>query len=208
MPAPGHARYRITSLTRGLLLVIPSMKQPTEKPSKQIMRFFTPELYMQFNSPDDSVADEAQQTWDEATERYKRHIDAIREKLPAHVRKLTEICLHDAEVLGFEELREPVWPEPFGMAALSLKQESCIWSLFYFLRDRIQKNPPIDEWLFSKSREHWLYDEVDVSGDHDDVFLHRILFSDGTAMEIPFALAIVHPVPLPAVDESGTRRTA
>ena len=30
-----------------------SMKPQTEKPSEQVMRFFTPELFIKFNSPDD-----------------------------------------------------------------------------------------------------------------------------------------------------------
>ena len=35
------------------------MKPRTGKPTDPIMKFFTPELYLRFNSPDDQVADRA-----------------------------------------------------------------------------------------------------------------------------------------------------
>ena len=42
-----------------------------EPPSSEpIMRFFTPELYTQFNSSDDGVADHANEAWENALQEY------------------------------------------------------------------------------------------------------------------------------------------
>lgn len=191
------------------------MKHQIEMPSEQIMRFFNPELYVRFNSADDEIADLANEEWEKALRDYQRHLDSIRDRMPSQVRKVTELCLHDAEVLGFQS--EPQWvvsiPEPFCpgpfcsvVAILVLKQDRAIKSLFYILWDRIREYPAREDWPFSKSRKHWLYDEVDVAADHRG-FLHRILFSDGSIVEIPFVSAITSAVKLPDPDEQLTCRS-
>jgi hypothetical protein len=179
------------------------------------MRFFTPELYLQFNSPDDEVADRANEAWEKALHDYQRHLDTIRHRMPTQVRKLAELCLHDAEVLGLEQelqsafpFPEPFWPGPFwsAVAILSLKQDQTVWCLIYMLWDRIREYPAKEDWPFSKARKHWLYDEVDVETDHRGLFLHRILLSDGSIVEIPFVTVITSSVALPAGDEDSTAR--
>jgi len=49
-----------------------------------------------------------------------------------------------------------------------------------------------------------LYDEVDLSPGLPYVFLHRVLFSDGSVIEIPFGSVIATSMPLhePVVRES------
>src|SRR5258707_257653 len=162
------------------------MRHPTGKPSEQIMRFFTPELYTQFNSADDQLADRANEAWEKALQEYQRHLEAMRHLMPTQVRKLAELCLHDAEVLGFEQdlqsffpFPEPECPAPVwsAVAILSLKQEGTIRSLIYMLWDRVREYAAKEDWQFSKLRKHWLYDEVDVVADYRGMFLHRILFS-------------------------------
>lgn len=182
------------------------------------MRFFTPELYSQFNSSDDEVADRANEAWEAALQEYQRHLDAIRQRMPSQVRKVAELDLHDAEVLGVEQelqslfpFPEQFWPGPIwsAVAILSLKQEGTIRSLIYMLWDRVREYPAKDDWQFSKLRKHWLYDEVDVAPDHHGLFLHRILFSDGSVAEIPFVSVIISSVTLSAADEGNlTRRIA
>jgi hypothetical protein len=191
------------------------MKHPTKKPSDQVMRFFTPDLYTQFNSADDEVADRASEAWEIALQEYQRHLDAIRHKMLSQVRKVAELCLHDAEVLGFEQelqsffpFPEPFWPCPLlsALAILSLKQDDRIYSLIYMLWDRVREYPAKKDWQFSKLRKHWLYDEVDVAADHRGFFLQRILFSDGIVVEIPFVSVITSSVTLPAADEGSVAR--
>ncbi len=189
------------------------MKHPTDKPCEQIMRFFTPELYTQFNSEDDDVADRANEAWEKAVQEYRRHLDAIRDQMPPQVRKVAELCLHDAEVLGFEQdLQFFPWPEPSwpgsAVAILSLNQDGTIRSLIYMLWDRVREYAAKVDWQFSKSRKHWLYDELETAG-HRGMFLHRILFSDGSVIEIPFVSVITTSIALPVMGEgSAARRIA
>jgi len=172
------------------------------------MRFFTPELYLQFNSSDDGVADRANETWEKAIEDYRSHLEAIRDGMSSQVKKVAELDLHDAEVLGmeFQSLSPPppqFWPGPFwsALAILSLKHDKTIQSLIYTLWDRVREYQAKEDWPFSKSRKHWLYDEVDLAKEGRGAFLHRILFSDGSVVEVPFVSAVISTVKLPVEDE-------
>lgn len=191
------------------------MKQPTEKPAEQVMRFFTRELYRQFNAPDDEEADRANAMWETAIEKYRQHLDDIRDRMPSQVRKLTDICLHDAEVLALNQESqalipppEPSWPVPFwsAIAILSLRHEGKVWSLIYLLWDRVREHPAPGDWPFSKTAKHWLYDEVDLAADRRGMFLHRILFSDGGVLEVPFYSVICSNFALPAMEGDRVSR--
>jgi hypothetical protein len=187
---------------------IRSMKPQTEKLSKPKMRFFTRELYIQFNSPDEDEADRADEAWEKALQAYQRHLESLNEKMPEQVRKLAGLCLHDAEVLA-EKLNiepvaspptEPSWPGPLWWAVciLTVEQEGKMLSLIYSLWDHVREYAPPGDWPFSKIHKHWLYDEVDSVGGSQGLFLHRVLFSDGKIAEIPFVSVIMHTVTLPA----------
>jgi hypothetical protein len=170
-----------------------------------VLKFFTPELFIPFNSPDDEVADRADEAWEAAIREYRGHLDGLRDQMPAQVKKLASLCLHDAEVLAFEQPIEPFFPVPSGhfplwsgFAILSVKQGDEVVSLIYSLWDRIRRHPSEKPWPFSRQRTHWLYDEVDIVPSRPGLFLHRVLLSDGTVMEIPFASALIHIIPLRA----------
>jgi len=190
------------------------MKPQTEKPSEQVMRFFTPELYIKFISPDDAVADRADEDWEAAISEYRRRLDLLWAKMPSHVQKLARLCLHDAEFLAFEEPIEPISPLPdFGpfplclrFAILSVKQGDRILSLIYVLGDRVRRHPSEGSWPFSNLRPHWLYDEVDLAPTGLRTFLHRVLLSDGTVIEIPFVSVMIHSYPLQEGRQSDATR--
>lgn len=182
------------------------MRRHTEKPSEQVMRFFTPELYTQFNSPNDEEADRADEAWEAVTREYRRHLEGIRDRMPSQVRQLAGLCLHDAEILACDQETqslfpspEPMWPGPLWSAVniVSVKHDGQALSLIYFLWDRIREYPAPEGWPFSGLRKHWLYDEVDLGSDHRGMFLHRVLLSDGSVLEIPFVSVIAHSFPLP-----------
>ncbi len=168
------------------------------------MRFFTPELFLKFNSSDDEVANAADAEWEVAIQEYRRHLDGLRDQMADQVRRLAGIDLHDAELLAIEQTSEPFFLppsfEPFplwsGLAILSLKQGEKIVSLIYMLWDRMQKHSPEEAWPFSGLRTHWLYDEVDVAPLRPGLYLHRVLLSDGIVLEIPFSSVLVHSIPL------------
>jgi hypothetical protein len=175
------------------------------------MRFFTPELYLQFNSADDEEADRANEAWEGAVREYRRHLDDLKDRMPSSVRELAELPLHDAEILAWERNAEVRFSPPLEMpgvqpswsvvAILSVKQEDKGVSLIYSLWDRVREFPSPAEWPFSKERRHWLYDEIDVSQPNRGVFCHRVLLSDGTTLEIPFLDVLIHRFPLNPPDE-------
>jgi hypothetical protein len=184
------------------------------------MRFFTPELYVRFNSADEEEADRANEAWETAIQDYERHLDGLRDRMPSQIKKLTELCLHDSELLALNEEMEPLMPFPFepflferfgpipfwsALAVTSLKQDDKILTLFYVLWDRIREHSRPQDWPFSGLRKHWLYDEVDVATDSRRGFLHRVLFSDGSVIEIPFVSVITHGFSLPP---SGAENTS
>jgi hypothetical protein len=176
------------------------------------MRFFTPELYVQFNSTDDEVADTAYREWEAAVERYAQYLAPFRERLPSQVRKLTELSLHDGVILARgEEIQAggtPILHDgpphellrfflPFWTAicVITVKDENTIRSLIYCLRDGVQIRTHRD-WPFSKQGEHWLYDELElISSERSPIpvgFIHRVLLSSGVELEIPFSTLFIH----------------
>lgn len=172
------------------------------------MRFFTPDLFVQYNSSNDDVADRADEAWEAAVQQYQAHLAKLRALMPTQVKKLADFCLHDAEVLAYDRAVETsstlsmigLLAAP-GLAIVSVKQENAIVSLFYRLWDEPRRHQYKGNWPFSKQRPHWLYDEIDVSPFTDAMFLHRILFSDGIILEIPFESVLVHTVPMQSIDD-------
>lgn len=170
------------------------------------MRFFTPDLYLRFNSPDDAVADAADTEWGEALRGYREHLDRLRERLPTRVRELAELNLHDAELLARQDADTPISPEPtkffpfwVPQSILSLRLGDTLVTLIYHLFDNVRTTPAPADWPFSKGRVDWLYDEIDVSPEPRGAFLHRVFLSDGRVLEIPFASVVIHTAPLASV---------
>jgi hypothetical protein len=80
---------------------------------------------------------------------------------------------------------------------LSLQQGGELVVLIYFLWASPKHSRPRKSWPFSEEAVHWLYDEVSVAENSGAAepycdFYHRILWSDGTELEIPCADVIVH----------------
>jgi len=177
------------------------------------MRYFTPELYQQFNSFDVDEAERADEGWDRAEAAYKERLERIREHLPSQVVRLSELCLHDALVVARVEQAEPArqfdfsngthpFPLPFvwtAVAIISLTLGEEVISLISSLGDHINTREAPEGWRFSKLQERWLYDEVDLMNDHRGPFVHRILLSTGMTLEIPFVSVIIHRFTVPAV---------
>jgi hypothetical protein len=208
---PDRRRFRTINQTRGRRMDMPFMKLPIAEPSESIMQFFTPELYLRFNSENDDVASAADGEWERAIGDYRQHLDTIRDQMPSQVRKLAALDLHDAEFLACDELVEPTnfgssktlapLPHWSALQIVSVKQSDALTSLIYFLWDRVREAPSPSDWPFSKNRPHWLYDEIGTAANRAGSFLHRILCSDGRVVEIPFTSVVIHPFKLtPAGD--------
>jgi hypothetical protein len=177
------------------------------------MKYFTPELYQQFNSFDVDEAERADEAWDRAEVAYKERLASIREHMPSQVVRLSELCLHDALVVSRVEQAEPAgefrffdgpYPSPLpflwtAVAIVSVTVGEEVISLIYSLSDHTNTREAPEGWRFSKLHEQWLYDEVDVMNDRRGPFVHRILFSTGITLEIPFVSVIIHRFTVPAV---------
>lgn len=165
------------------------------------MRFFTPALYMRYNSDDDAVADRADAEWDRAIRAYKKHLQTLSDHLNERVRSIAEtLCLHDAEILNFQAAipLHPFFHPPFspGAATISLRNDGKIVNLFYLLWEEVGEATAPKGWPFSRQRVHWLYDEFDRPEAHSpDLFWHRILLGDGRVVSIPFTDLIVNAFP-------------
>ncbi len=103
-------RYLIINPIRGHPRGTHFMKPQIEKPFERVMRYFTPELVVRFNSPDDLEADRADAEWEAAMRAYREHLDGLRARMPKQVERLADLCLHDAEILAWESPIEPFFP--------------------------------------------------------------------------------------------------
>jgi len=175
-------RSLIINLILDPLPDIRSMKPLTAKQSEIAMRFFTPDLYLRFNSNDDEIADQANDEWEKAIDSYQRYLKKL--NLPESVKKLTEINLHDAELSDFQEV-------DLHQTVMSLKNNQYVYCLIYQTTNLVRKDNFPQNWLFSDQRKHFLYDELDLQ---DSAFLHRILWSDGEILEIPFTFVTINPI--------------
>jgi hypothetical protein len=185
------------------------------------MKYFTPELYQRFNSFDVDEAERADEAWDRAEAAYKERLAKIREFMPSHVVKLSELCLHDALVVSREEHVQPAgecrfidgnYPFPFlalwtAVAIVSVTLGEQVVSLIFCLSDHIGMKDAPAGWRFSKLQEQWLYDEVDMLHDRNGPFVHRILLSSGVTLEIPFVSVIIHKFTVPLVPK-GAKQSA
>jgi len=180
------------------------------------MRFFTPELYLRFGSPDDAVALAADAEWETAIARYSAHLESFRGKMPSQVVNLSEMCLHDADILLRQEQQEPFelacdkdgpapWPWVlwYGVFTFAVRLDDQVLDILYFLWDHIAEKPAPQDWPFSKSREHWLYDEIDYRPGAGGHFVHHVLLSTGIALSIPFSAVLITRFPVALAEGEG-----
>jgi hypothetical protein len=195
-------------------------KRQTDMPSEHTMRFFTPELYLRFNSLRDDEAIAADAEWENAICRYKSYLESIRGKMPSQVAQLAEFCLHDAEILLRTERQEPIdspcafppfwpWVPWVGVFRFAVLLDEEVLSLLYFLYDHITEKPATPGWRFSKSHEHWLYDEIEFVPGNDGHFIHSVLLSSGIALSIPFSTVLITHIPIARAEKiDRPKRTA
>jgi hypothetical protein len=147
------------------------------------MKYFTPELYVEFNSDDPAVADTADADWERATADYRQHLRKIVGRLPGKARELAEsTCLHDAVYLGY--LKAPVPKSSAELAVVAVEKADDVLLLIYVLTEEPSLGPPHGAGVFSDIAVHWLYDEVDATD--RGVFSHDILLSNGRTLSVKF----------------------
>jgi hypothetical protein len=211
---------------------IPFMKRQTDMPSKHKMQFFTPELYRRYNSPDDEIALAADAEWETAIVKYHQHLASLRKKMPPQVSELSELCLHDGEILQRQEQQlqsstgrskasslslerseswsgpTSSWPSRCEVASLAVRLDNELVTLLYFLCNHITEQPAAKDWPFSNEREHWLYDEVHWQEGERGRFIHLILLSSGVVLAIPFVTVLISRFPLAPVSAESGKQSA
>lgn len=166
------------------------------------MKFFTPELYVQGNSSDEDLLDEAAAEWERRIKRYRRHYKKFEAELPLMLRRFhDEQCLHDADVFAPAYLpRNAPWN---GREVVIIAQQVNTLFAEYIntlaiLQYSITAAPiidiPMQSKVFNSTQPIWLYDEIDRI--EAGVFSHEILISDGRVIKLLFSDFTYHIAPL------------
>ena len=171
------------------------MKHSIAVPAEPAMRFFTPELLRKVNSPDDREADIANESWESAITDYQQPLESLRERMPSYASGVVDLCLHDATTIAYQEIPLLIPGDPLleelalpslSTALVVLQQKDKFWTLAYRLNGQVRQSSQPEGWV-STSQHQWLYDELDEDpSSASGAFVHRILFSDGRVLEIPF----------------------
>ncbi|MFN0195289.1 MAG: hypothetical protein ACKVT0_00975 [Planctomycetaceae bacterium] len=152
------------------------------------MKYFTPDLFEQLNSPNANERLDAWTRWDEAERDYRDARSSWLASAPAGIRKLVKkYCGHDAEIVSQNRT---------GTSILSLVVvgDSTLWTLNYRILSEPISTPPRDPAKHWSPADHrlWLYDELSrISARH---FRHEILLSDGSTVQINFSTVQVSAV--------------
>jgi hypothetical protein len=136
------------------------------------VKYFTPDLYVQCNSPDADEADRALSEWQRANKRYLRHYAKIKSQLPESFRFFHDnCCLHDADLFG------PTWMN---------KPESGRCKHVALVAQNINTLQPeyLNTHPFGLGQSIWLYDELNLV--ESGLYSHEIMVSDGRIIRLEF----------------------
>lgn len=139
------------------------------------MKYFTPELYIDYNLVEDENLEKVEKRWQSAVNNYQNNLNSFINSAPLPVQNLVKLYLHDSPFLSYAEKD-------------------------YFFEINIQKNNPlklkftltkpveyiqkIPEWYFSDKDCYWLYNELDINAES---YIYRILLSSGMEFRIYFS---------------------
>jgi hypothetical protein len=156
------------------------------------MKYFTPELYVRYCSPDPDVALAAYEEWERAIGRYRRRYRQLKPRFPKAVRQFEEeLSLQGAEVMAPAKLATPVFPgskEDVILVAQNLNTVipeflNTLVVLQYAVAGEavIEK---VDSDVFPQTNPTWICDEIDVV--EPGIFSHEILISTGRIVKLRF----------------------
>jgi len=162
------------------------------------MKYFTPELWLDFNSGDWASASKK---YDRRLSAYRKHLQNILPRLPRDARRFfREVCLlHDGTLVRLEtgdhieaQTRKVVSGKAGRQAGVRMlvltEGGEFTYALHYKEVVRVQVKFPAEAVLFPISRHanfgDWGYDEL--SAVTDGIFRHGILFSSGATITIDF----------------------
>jgi len=151
------------------------------------MRYFTPELLRLFGSPDETVAANAHEALEQASEGYEAHLQTIRSLLPESLRLLLDQhYLHDARVLlALAGETDSGKGFVFWLRLDTPPHEELILNYRLVKKPQITEHPKLlDEASLSIE---WLHDEVEMlSEGQSGVVRQSILLSNGWEIDLHF----------------------
>jgi len=182
------------------------------------MKYFKQDLLARFASRDEAIALAAQEELEAQSEKYQKHLDRIRGKLPARFKELQErYYLHDSRVMT---AWPPDYPAPYQMLPWNSLVNwggdvKVLYSPFVLLTLELDTPPKellvlnyrsarLTGWApFELSGERtpyleWEHDEIDLFEHKGEIEVkHDILFSNGFELQIVFSdfdFATLHPL--------------
>jgi hypothetical protein len=145
------------------------------------MKYFTPELFGRFCSPDEDISYEAHHEWDQAIVRYRRRWQRIKSHFPESVRRFEDssICLHDAQVLTIGRT---------GETFVMVMELDPPFQDIVVLTFTLNGEPEIDPAALPDSEPStyvwWMYEEFDL--DRRKNYSLEVLLSNGWLVKVPF----------------------
>jgi hypothetical protein len=155
--------------------------QPDPKGQETPMKYFTPELYIRGNSPDEDVVDGVEEEWERAIRRYRRRWGKIKAALPEGVRRFHDerICLHDARLLRLG--REG---DRFIMVLETEPPARDLAILTFTLTAPPTVVPDALPEDLRGSEPYWLYEEFDL--DERKRCCFEVFFNNGWLIKLQF----------------------
>lgn len=147
------------------------------------MKYFTPELYVRGQSPDEGVVNAVECLWDEASERYVAYLNTVRDELPPGLRHIDEsFYLHDARIRGMGQ--------EAGKFVIVLQLDTPPHSLLTLTFDLVD-GPVIEREVLprenctSDAAVSWMYDEWERLSQDPPIWLMSVLLSNGWELRLP-----------------------
>jgi hypothetical protein len=164
------------------------------------MKFYTPQLWKDWNSDDDSTRRTAIKQADMNAVAYKRQLDDLRIRLgETNYHFFLEEELHDGRLMAFT-VGDAIDFDFYGGEKYDINEHNTsvrirligpymniLYTLDYSEVRRVVFDYMTDEPLFAVLGDHigdWGYHEI--SAPDDDYFEHEILFASGTSVRIEF----------------------
>jgi len=159
------------------------------------MKYFTPDLLLQFQSEDPKVSDNAADAWERAQKNYSIYLRRISTRLPKGFQLLREnYYLHDATVYGMgrgrphHESMQPIVSKHLSKSDFSviLRPENDRKKGLLLIYKGVVEVDLVDHPALAQppARYQWLYDEIKI--DKQAAFKHSILLTGGIEVAISF----------------------
>jgi len=146
------------------------------------VNYFTPELVVRLQDHDPAAMDAADAAWEAAEQRYEQRLAEIGPIIDPILKRFEDVLLHDAtvEIISRRD-------DQFVIVLLKdIPPRDLVTLTYTLVAEPILVHDALPPHLRSRVMQ-FQYDEFDVEQkDGQAHFLHRILFSNGWEVRLPF----------------------